>query len=63
MLLIATVSLVLALVSVYFLQNSMPVDGLYLMCIFGMCFLQIIIIPVVEMKLNKFEEKQKNGAD
>ncbi|KAA9340678.1 SdpI family protein [Adhaeribacter soli] len=62
MLLIATVSLVLALASVYFLHNKIPVDGLYLICIMGMCLLQVIIIPVVEIKLGKLEERHKAGS-
>jgi hypothetical protein len=58
---IAQVSLVLALGSVYFLAGKIPVDGLWVICVFWLYFLYVIILPVVEIKLSRFEEKQKSN--
>lgn len=60
MFLITQISLVLALASVYFLAGKIPVDGLWLISVFCQCFLLVLILPVVEIKLSSFEESRKN---
>jgi uncharacterized membrane protein len=62
MLLISNIALILDLTAVYFLQTKIPVDGLWLITIFGFCFLHILVIPIVELKINRFEENQKTKA-
>jgi hypothetical protein len=61
MFLIANMSLVLALVSVYFLKGKIPTDGLWAICAFWLCFLYMLVLPIVEIKLSKFEEKRNSG--
>ena len=59
MFIIANISFVLALASVYFLQNKVPIDGLWAICICLLCFSYVPLLPIVEIKLSKFEEVHK----
>lgn len=63
MFLLLNISAALALTSVYFLKDKIPVDGLWLICVFLLCFLQILVIPIVETKLIRFQEKQKHQPE
>ncbi len=62
LLLVTHLATILSLLSVWYLQSRISPNGLFFIIIFWFGIFPIIIVPVVEYKLGRFEAKQKTGS-
>ncbi|KAA9340677.1 SdpI family protein [Adhaeribacter soli] len=62
LLLFIQLAALLALATLYWLHDSISPDALFLIIVFWFAIFPILVVPIVEFKLSRFEEKQHSDS-